>query len=70
VVTTGWRTSRPRRRRGRPTAAIWRPLLNQNIVLRLSGAVLLPGDGFKELFGAEDNDDFFYSILGNIVLTY
>ena len=52
------------------TAAIWRPLLNQNIVLRLSGAVLLPGDGFKELFGAEDNDDFFYSILGNIVLTY
>ena len=51
-------------------AAIWRPWLHQNVVLRLSGAVLLPGEGFDDLYGAEDNDDYFYSILGNITLTY
>ena len=28
-------------------AAIWRPKATQNIVVRLSGAVLLPGKGFK-----------------------
>ncbi|HET6518562.1 MAG TPA: hypothetical protein VFG47_01920 [Geminicoccaceae bacterium] len=52
------------------SAVIWRPLLNQNIVLRLSGAVLLPGDGFDDLFGSEDDDDFFYSVLANVVITY
>ena len=51
-------------------AAIWRPLLNQNVIFRLSGAVLLPGQGFDDLYGAEDNDDYFYSVLANIVLTY
>jgi hypothetical protein len=54
------------------TAAIWRPFLNQNVVLRLSGAVLLPGDGFDELYGSKSkgDDDYLYSILGNFVLTY
>ena len=51
-------------------AAIWRPFLNQNVVLRLSGAGLIPGDGFEELFGSEDDDDIFYSVLANIVLVY
>ncbi len=51
-------------------ATIWRPFLNQNIVLRLSGAALVPGDGSKELFGSEDGDNIVYSVLGNIVLTY
>jgi hypothetical protein len=51
-------------------AAIWRPFLNQNVVLRLSGAGLIPGGGFNELFGSEDDDDIFYSVLGNIVLVY
>ena len=51
-------------------AAIWRPFLNQNVVLRLSGAGLIPGDGFDELFGSEDDDDIFYSVLANIVLVY
>lgn len=51
-------------------AAIWRPFLNQNVVLRLSGAALLAGDGFKQLYGAQDTDDWFYSVLANIVLTY
>jgi hypothetical protein len=51
-------------------AVIWRPFLNQNVVLRLSGAGLIPGDGFQELYGSEDDDDIFYSVLGNIVLVY
>lgn len=45
---------------------IYRPLMSQNIVLRLSGAVLLPGAGFKQLYG----DDKSYSILGNVILAY
>ena len=51
-------------------AAIWRPFLNQNVVFRLSGAGLIPGDGFEELFGSKGDDDIFYSVLANIVLVY
>lgn len=47
-------------------AAIYRPFFSQNIVFRLSGAVLLPKQGFKDLFGDEKS----YSILSNLVLTY
>jgi hypothetical protein len=49
-------------------SAIWRPFMSQNIVFRLSGAVLIPGDGFKDLF--ETDDDVFFSVLGNLVLAY
>jgi hypothetical protein len=59
--TIGWDLS---------TAAIWRPFLNQNVVLRLSGAVLLPGDSFEQLYGASNTDDYYYSVLANAVLTY
>ncbi len=45
---------------------IYRPLMSQNIVFRLSGAVLLPGDGFKQLYGDENA----YSVLGNVILAY
>jgi hypothetical protein len=48
-------------------AMIYRPLFTQNIVFRLSGAVLLPGDGFKALYG---DDDTQYSVLGNLILNY
>ncbi|MGH8091201.1 MAG: hypothetical protein ACREO6_07100, partial [Rudaea sp.] len=34
-------------------AWIYRPFFTQNIVLRLSGAALRPGAGFKDLFGIE-----------------
>ena len=51
-------------------AAIWRPFANQNVVLRLSGAVLLPGQGFEELYGSRGDDDLYYSVLAIIVLTY
>jgi hypothetical protein len=44
----------------------WRPLAIQNIVARLSVAGLVPGSGYKDLFG----DEFAYSVLGNVVLTY
>ena len=47
-------------------ASIWRPFATQNIVWRMSGAVLLPGDGFKDLFP----DETHYSIFSNLVLTF
>jgi len=47
-------------------ALTWRPLTSQNIVVRLSAAALLPGSGFKQLYG----DEIPYSILANVVLTY
>jgi hypothetical protein len=47
-------------------AITWRPLAIQNIVARLSVAGLVPGSGYKDLFG----DPFAYSVLGNVVLTY
>jgi hypothetical protein len=47
-------------------ALIWRPLATQNIVLRLSGAVLNPGSGFEDLYGEGTP----YSVLGNLILAY
>lgn len=47
-------------------ALIWRPLFNQNVVARLSYAVLLPGEGYDQL--ADDEQP--YSLLGNLILTY
>ncbi|HJU40465.1 MAG TPA: hypothetical protein VJ724_12880 [Tahibacter sp.] len=49
-------------------AWIWRPFFTQNVVLRLSGAALLPGDGFKNLYG--DKRGSYYTVLGNLLLTY
>lgn len=47
---------------------IYRPFFTQNIVFRLSGAALLPGDGFKDLYG--ERHSAYYSVLANLVLTY
>ncbi|WP_313913238.1 hypothetical protein [Tahibacter sp.] len=49
-------------------AWIWRPFATQNAVVRLSGAALLPGSGFKDLYG--DQKSLYYSVLGNLILTY
>jgi hypothetical protein len=49
-------------------AWIYRPFFSQNIVVRLSGAVLLPGTGFKNLYGTDHSQ--YYSVLANVVLTY
>ncbi len=48
-------------------AWIWRPLFTQNIILRLSAATLLPGQGLKDLYG---NDTRYYTVLGNLIFTY
>jgi hypothetical protein len=48
------------------TAVIWRPFQQQNVVVRVSGAMLLPGEGFEQLFP----DDTPYSVLTNVILTY
>lgn len=51
-------------------AATWRPWLTQNIVLRASGAVLVPGGGFSGLFANADHDEQYYSVLLNAVATF
>ncbi len=50
-------------------AANYRPFFSQNIILRLSGAVLLPGAGLRDLFLTRGENPF-YSILANLVLAY
>ena len=52
------------------TAAIWRPHATQNIVFRLSGATLLPGAGFRDLFTNSERNRNYYSVLGNLILSY
>ncbi|OYX38803.1 MULTISPECIES: hypothetical protein [unclassified Sphingomonas] len=52
------------------TALIYRPKANQNLVGRLSAAVLLPGSGFKDLFTNNNRNRAYYSILANIILSY
>lgn len=51
-------------------AANWRPFDTQNVVLRLSGAVLLPGDGIQALESAEPASQVYYSVLSNLILTF
>ena len=51
-------------------AAIWRPLASQNIVLRLSGALLQPSKGFKDLFAKQGKEGRFYSVLGNFIVAF
>lgn len=51
-------------------AAIYRPKSTQNMVFRLSGAALIPGKGFKDLFDLTDKRDFHYSILLNAILAF
>ncbi|BAI98659.1 hypothetical protein Sj15T_37270 [Sphingobium sp. TA15] len=52
------------------TAAIWRPHATQNIVFRLSGATLLPGTGFRDLFTNSERNRNYYSVLANLILSY
>ena len=46
----------------------WRPFMSQNVVVRLSAASLIGGEGFDDLYGNEADTP--YSVLANIVLTY
>jgi len=52
------------------TAAIWRPKATQNIVVRLSAAALVSGDGFRDLFDSLGGGSTYYSVLANAILTY
>ena len=47
-------------------ALVYRPFQTQNVIFRLSGAILIPGDGFKDLYG----DHLGYSVLSNLILAY
>ncbi len=49
-------------------ALTYRPGFIQNVVFRLSGAVLFGGRAFEELFQTKDNT--LYSVLANLTLTY
>jgi hypothetical protein len=51
-------------------AAIYRPFATQNIVFRLSGAVLQSGTGFRDLFENDNRDRRYYSVLFNAIVTY
>lgn len=51
-------------------AAIWRPKSTQNIVFRLSGAALVSGEGFRDLFDSLGHDRTFYSVLANAIVSY
>lgn len=51
-------------------AAIWRPKATQNIVGRLSTAVLLPGAGFQDLFENQRRDKAYVSVLANMILSF
>ena len=51
-------------------ATIWRPKATQNIVGRLSAAVLLPGKGFKDLFDNKKKNDAYLSVLANVIVSF
>jgi len=51
-------------------AAIWRPRATQNIVFRLSGAVLQSGTGFRDLFENLNRDRRYYSVLLDAIVSY
>jgi hypothetical protein len=50
-------------------AIVYRPFFIQNVVFRLSGAVLLPGKGLRQVFAPDDTNPY-YSTFANVVLTY
>jgi len=51
-------------------AAIWRPKATQNLVFRLSGAALVAGSGFRDLFDNTDGRRAYLSVLANAILSY
>ncbi|MDO6412951.1 hypothetical protein Q4F19_01005 [Sphingomonas sp. BIUV-7] len=51
-------------------AAIWRPKMTQNIVVRLSAATLQAGKGFRDLFDQRSGSKAYYSVLGNVIVSF
>jgi hypothetical protein len=48
------------------TGFIYRPFLNNTVQIRVGAACLLPGTGYKNLFGDRVN----YDIFSNLILQY
>lgn len=51
-------------------STIWRPLVTQNVVFRLSAAMLDAGAGFRDLFTQSNGSGRYYSVLFNTVLRF
>lgn len=57
-------------------ALTYRPLFSQNIILRLSGSMLLPGNGLRALYNTEGgaglfgSGNYLYSVLANVIVAY
>jgi hypothetical protein len=51
-------------------ALIYRPKAIQNVVYRLSGAVLEPGAGFRDLFANAQRNKRYYSVLLNAIASF
>lgn len=57
-------------------ALTYRPLDSQNIVFRLAGAALIPGDGLKAIYNTQGgttpfgSGNFLYSLMFNMILAY
>jgi hypothetical protein len=51
-------------------AAIFRPTAIQNVVFRLSGAVLQSGKGFRDLFANAQREKRYYSVLFNATASF
>ena len=45
----------------------YRPFTSQNVVLRLNGSMLVPQQGYKDLYGSDDTP---YSVFANLILAY
>lgn len=52
------------------SAITYRPFDTQNVIFRLSGAMLVPGAGFKDLYDSEPSNRIYYSVLTNLILKY
>jgi hypothetical protein len=60
------------------TALTYRPLFSQNIILRLSGSMLLPGDGLAALYNTAGagatklfgSGNFLFAVLANVIVAY
>ena len=51
-------------------AITWRPKATNNVVLRLSAAMLDSGQGMRDLFGNSSGDANYYSVLANAILSF
>jgi hypothetical protein len=48
-------------------SAIYRPFTSQNIVFRVAASLLVPQQGYKDLYGS---DEIPYSIFANLIFAY